>query len=124
MPTLPERLKSIAIGPYAEMARNILKNKIVTTKRLVDDSKVTDHHAIIPTEEPVYLSKLSPEELKVYDLIVKRFIAVLSPPFEYEQTTVKVGIKGETFTAKGRIVKAKGWRNVYAGIGSLEDEAG
>ena len=122
VPTLSERLKSIAIGPYAEMARNLLKNKIVTTKRLVDNSKVTDHHAIIPTEETVYLSKLSPEELKVYDLIVKRFVAVLSPPFEYEQTTVKVGVKGETFTAKGRIVKAKGWRGVYAGIGSLEDD--
>lgn len=122
VPTLPERLKSIATGPYAEMARNILKNKIVTTKRLVDNSKVTDHHAIIPTEQPVYLSKLSPEEMKVYDLIVKRFIAVLSPPFEYEQTTVKVGIKGENFTAKGRIIKAKGWRAVYAGIGSLEDD--
>lgn len=123
VPTLPERLKSIATGPYAEMARNILKNKIVTTKRLVDNSKVTDHHAIIPTEEPVYLSKLSPEELKVYDLIVKRFLAVLSPPFEYEQTTVKAVIQGETFTARGKMVKAKGWRNVYAGIGSLEDEA-
>ncbi|HEX3047553.1 MAG TPA: DNA topoisomerase III [Bacillota bacterium] len=121
--TLPERLKSIAAGPYGEMARNILKNKIVTTKRLVDNSKVTDHHAIIPTEEPVYLSKLNPEELKVYDLIVKRFIAILSPSFEYEQTTVKVSIQGETFTARGKIVKSKGWRAVYGGIGNLEDEA-
>lgn len=122
VPTLPERLKSIAIGPYAELARAILRTKINPGKRLVDSSKVTDHHAIIPTEEPVYLSKLSSEELKIYDLIVKRFLAVLSAPFEYEQTTVKLGINGETFSAKGRIVKAKGWRIVYDGIGSLEDE--
>lgn len=120
--TLPERLKSIATGPYAEMARNILKNKIVTTKRLVDNSKVTDHHAIIPTEETVYLSRLSSEEIKIYDLIVKRFLAVLSQPFEYEQTTVKLEIKGEIFTANGRIVKSKGWRVVYDGMGSLDDD--
>jgi DNA topoisomerase-3 len=121
--TLPERLKSIATGSYAELARNILKNKIVTTKRLVDNTKVTDHHAIIPTEEAVYLSKLSSEELKIYDLIVKRFLAVLSPPFEYEQTTVKLEIKGEIFAAGGRIVKSKGWRVVYGDIGSLEDDS-
>ncbi len=120
--TLPERLKSITTGPYAEMARNILKNKIVVTKRLVDNSKVTDHHAIIPTEEPVYLSKLSSDEQKIYDLIVKRFIAVLSPPFEYEQTIVKLEVKGEIFSAKGKIVKSKGWQVIYAGLGNIDDE--
>jgi DNA topoisomerase-3 len=121
--TLPERLKAITVGPYADMARNILKGKIVATRRLVDNAKVTDHHAIIPTEEPVYLSKLSPDELKVYDLIVKRFIAVLSPPFEYEQTTVKLEVKGELFTAGGKIVQRKGWRAVYEGSGKWDDEA-
>jgi DNA topoisomerase-3 len=120
--TLPERLKAIAVGPYADMARNILKGKIVATKRLVDNAKVTDHHAIIPTEEPVYLSKLSPDELKVYDLIVRRFIAVLSPPFEYEQTKVTLEVKGELFTAGGKIVRRKGWRGVYEGSGKWDDE--
>ena len=75
----------------------ILRNKLIITKRFVDGSKVTDHHAIIPTEQPATLSRLSSEELKIYDLIVRRFIAVLSPAFEYEQTTVKVAIKGEIF---------------------------
>ncbi|HVJ48725.1 DNA topoisomerase III [Desulfitobacterium sp.] len=113
VPTLPERLRTIAIGPYAKLARSILQNKIVTTKRLVDNSKVSDHHAIIPTEEPVFLAKLSQEEARIYDLIVRRFLAVLSPAFEYEQTTVKVDIGGEIFTAKGKIMKQKGWRNAY-----------
>jgi DNA topoisomerase-3 len=121
--TLPERLKAIAIGPYADMARNILKGKIVATKRLVDNTKVSDHHAIIPTEEPVYLSKLSADELKVYDLIAKRFLAVLLPPFEYEQTTVKLEVAGELFGAQGKIVKSKGWRSVYEGSGKWEDES-
>ncbi|HEY8909919.1 MAG TPA: DNA topoisomerase III [Desulfosporosinus sp.] len=120
--TLPERLKSIAQGPYVDFARSILRNKPIITKRFVDGSKVSDHHAIIPTEQPATLSRLSSEESKIYDLIVRRFIAVLSPAFEYEQTTVKVAIKGEIFTAQGKIVKLKGWRNVYAGPGSLDDE--
>jgi len=123
VPTLPERLKSLAVDPYLQLARGILKNNLKPSKRLVDNAKVTDHHAIIPTEQPVNLTRLSAEELKIYDLVVKRFLAVLSPAFEYEQTTVKVMVKGEIFSAKGKIVKAKGWKNIYQGLGSLEDEA-
>ena len=121
--TLPERLKSIALGPYVDLARSILRNKLIITNRFVDGSKVSDHHAIIPTEQPPTLSRLSSEELKIYDLIVKRFIAVLSPAFEYEQTKVLVGIKGEIFTAQGKVVKLKGWRKVYEGVGTLDDDS-
>lgn len=121
--TLPERLKSIALGPYVDLARSILRNKLIITKRFVDGSKVSDHHAIIPTEQPPTLARLSSEELKIYDLIVKRFLAVLSPAFEYEQTLVKVGIKGEIFTAQGKVVKHKGWRKVYEGSGSLDEDS-
>lgn len=120
--TLPERLNSIAVGPYAQFAAKILKNKITTTKRFVDQSKVSDHHAIIPTEQPVHLQKLSNEEYKIYDLIVKRFLAVLSKPFEYEQTTVKADIRGELFEVKGKIVKQNGWKEVYQGTGNWEEE--
>jgi len=120
--TLPERLKSIAQGPYVELARSILRNKLIITKRFVDGSKVSDHHALIPTEQPATFSRLSDEEFKIYDLIVKRFIAVLSPAFEYEQTQVKVGIKGEIFTAKGKVVRLKGWRKVYEGPGKSDED--
>lgn len=123
VPTLPERLKAVAVGPYAQTARAILRSKLNPGKRLVDNSKVTDHHAVIPTEEPVYLSKLSGDELKVYDLIVKRFLAVLSAPFEYEQTTVKMDVNGETFFAKGKIIKSKGWRGIYDSLGDYDDAA-
>jgi len=121
VPTLPERLKSIATGPYAEPARKILRNKIKVTKRLVDNSKVTDHHAIIPTEQYVNLGDLNQEERNIYDLIVKRFLAVLNPPFEYDQITVKIEAAGEHFYAKGRIVREKGWKAIYEGQ-QLEDE--
>lgn len=113
VPTLPERLKSISIGPYLKYAQNILKSKIHVTKRFVDNSKVTDHHALIPTEQYVDLSSLNFEERNIYDLVVKRFLAVLYTPFEYEQTTVKVEIEGETFFAKGKIVKSLGWKEIY-----------
>lgn len=115
VPTLPDRLKSISVGPYAEAARALLRGRIKTTKRFVDSSKVTDHHAIIPTEQYVNLSDLDREERNIFDLIAKRFIAVLSPAFEYEQTTVKVDVKGEFFYAKGKIVKSKGWKTIYEG---------
>lgn len=122
VPTLTERLKSIAVGPYAKSAQSIIRNKIVVTKRFVDSSKVSDHHAIIPTEQYVNLASLNNEERNIYDLIVKRFLAVLNPPFEYEQTTVKVDVKGEFFYAKGKIVKSWGWKSVYEGFGKLEED--
>ncbi len=115
VPTLTERLKSISVGPYAEAARMLLRNKPRITRRFVDSSKVTDHHAIIPTEQFVNLGGLDREERNIFDLIVKRFIAVLSPPYEYEQTTVKVNVNGEYFTAGGKIVRSKGWKAVYEG---------
>lgn len=122
IPTLPERLKTIAVGPYTELARQALRLKISPTKRLVDNSKVTDHHAIIPTEQTVFLTKLTQDEARIYDLIIRRFIAVLLPAFEYEQTTVKMEIQGEIFVAKGKIVKEKGWKRAYSENDLEEDE--
>ncbi len=124
VPTLPERLKSISIGPYKTFVQSILRNKINVTKRLVDNSKVSDHHAIIPTEQFVDLSSLNSEERNIYDLIVKRFIAVLNLPFEYEQTTVEVNVNGELMNAKGKVVKCSGWKAVYEGFGKFEEESG
>ena len=115
VPTLIERLKSIAVGPYMKSTQAIIKNKFTVTKRLVDNSKVTDHHAIIPTEQYVDLSSLNADERHIYDLIVKRFLAVLSPAFEYEQTTIKFEVAGEMLTARGRIISSQGWKSIYDG---------
>lgn len=113
VPTLNERLKSIAVGPYREAAGSIMRSKLRVSKRFVDNSKVTDHHAIIPTEEYVDISKLTADERRIYDLVVKRFLAVLSSDFEYEQTTVRAECEGENFFAKGKHVISKGWKAVY-----------
>lgn len=100
--TLKDRVRAVSVSDYAKVCTKILKDKIKTNKSFVDNSKVTDHHAIIPTEERVFLSDLSDRERKIYDLVVKRFLSVLSDPFEYEQTTIKANIEGETFVAKGK----------------------
>lgn len=122
VPTLTDRLKSIAIGPYAPMAQSLLRSKINTTTRLVDNSKVSDHHAIIPTEQPVKLSELSSEERNIFDLVAKRFLAVLSPAFQYEQTTVKVEAAGEQLFARGKVTKALGWKAVYEDKNSMDGQ--
>lgn len=125
VPTLRERLKSISAGPYADAARALIRGEIKATKRLVDNSRVTDHHAIIPTEQPVNLADLDHEERNIFDLVAKRFLAVLSTPFLYEHTTVKADINGELFTAGGKIVKSKGWKAVYDGpAGTGYDDEG
>lgn len=112
VPTIKERLKACNIGPYRQFIPELLKNPIKTSKSFVDDKKVSDHHAIIPTEEYVQLQHMTNEERKIYDLVVRRFISVLYPAFEYEQTTMKASAADEIFTAKGKIIKAMGWKAV------------
>lgn len=111
--TLKDRVRACGVGPYSKLTVKVLKNPIKANKHFVDNGKVSDHHAIIPTEQAVTLSSLNDRERKIYDLVVKRFLAVLYPPFEYEQTTIKAKIGEEIFIAKGKIVKSQGFKEVY-----------
>ncbi|GIO45129.1 DNA topoisomerase III [Paenibacillus apis] len=121
--TLKERLTSVAIGPYASLARPLLRKPLHPGKRVVDDSKVTDHHAIIPTEQTVLLNTLNTEERRLYDLIVRRFISLFYPPARFDQVAVIVEAEGEKLHAKGITIKDSGWKAVYDGqAGGEEDE--
>lgn len=111
--TIPDRLKSCGIGEFRALAHKVLSKPIKTSKSFVDDSKVSDHHAIIPTEEMVIMGNLTDKERKIYNLVVKRFIAVLFPSYEYEQLTVHTKIGDETFVARGKTIVAPGWKEVY-----------
>ena len=111
--TLPERLRAIAIGPYKDFANAVLRSKPIQTKYIVNDAKVTDHHAIIPTEQYVDLNKLTREERHIYDLVVRRFLAVLSAPFEYDEMQVTITIGKYKFYTKGQSVKSAGWKALY-----------
>ena len=123
--TLPDRVKAVQMKPYAPFAAKVLRAPIRANKSFVDDSKVSDHHAIIPTEQSVFLGNLSDRERKIFDLVVKRFLAVLFPPFEYEQTTIQAKVGNELFIARGKIVLVPGWREVYDhDVEDEEDKAG
>ena len=122
--TLPERLRAIAIGPYKDAASAVLHSKPLQTKYIVNDAKVTDHHAIIPTEQYVDLNKLSREERHIYDLVVRRFIAVLSAPFEYDEVQVKITVGKYNFYTKGQSVKSAGWKALYdSSLGDDDDDS-
>ena len=116
--TLKDRIKAVNTSEYSKVCMKLLKTKIKPNKSFVDNSKVSDHHAIIPTEERVFLGDLSDKERKIYDLVVKRFLSVLCPPFEYEQTTIKGVCEGEKFTANGNKINKLGWRENY----TVEDD--
>ncbi|MBE7681543.1 DNA topoisomerase III [Paenibacillus sp. P13VS] len=120
--TLKERLDSVAVGPYASLARPLLRKNLNITKRIVDDSKVTDHHAIIPTEQTVLLNQLNPEERKLYDLIVRRFISLFYPAARYDSVAITVQVGEDSFHVKGTTVKDSGWREVYGGDYSDEED--
>ena len=109
--TIPERLRSVATGPYQPLARPLFNSYVV--RHIVNDAKVTDHHAIIPTEEPPNLAALTGEERNIYDLVVRRFLAVLSAPYEYEEIRLSLAIGKHTFYAKGKTDKSLGWKGAY-----------
>lgn len=121
VPTLKERLKACGVGPYKKLAGPLIMNPIKTSKSFVDDKKVSDHHAIIPTEQFVQLEHMTNEERKIYDLVVRRFLSVLYPSFEYEQTSLKASVEGETFVAKGKTILSLGWKEVYEVSAEEED---
>lgn len=111
--TLPERLKACGVGEYRPFAHKVLQKPIKPNKSFVDDSKVSDHHAIIPTEGYVNFSAFTDKERKIYDLVIKRFLAVLFPAFEYEQLTLRTKVGNETFIARGKTILHAGWKEVY-----------
>ncbi|MFR8221666.1 MAG: DNA topoisomerase 3 [Blautia faecis] len=125
VPTIKERLKACGIGPYRKLAGALMNKPVQVNGSFVDDKRVSDHHAIIPTEQFVQLDHMTNEERKIYDMVVRRFLAVLYPASQYEQVTMEAKVAGETFAASGKVIKSLGWKEVYEGGADddLEDEA-
>jgi DNA topoisomerase-3 len=111
--TLVDRVKACSVPPYNKLCSQVLRMGIKPNKNYVDNAKVSDHHAIIPTEAAVNLRDLNDRERKIYDLVITRFLTIFFPPFEYEQVAVKVKIGGESFRASGRTVISQGYKAVY-----------
>ena len=125
VPTIKERLKACGIGPYRKLAGALMNKPVQVNGSFVDDKRVSDHHAIIPTEQFVQLDHMTNEERKIYDMVVRRFLAVLYPASQYEQVTMEAKVAGETFAASGKVIKSLGWKEVYedGADDDLEDEA-
>lgn len=121
--TLKDRVKACAVGSLSKFSVKLMNTEIKANKSFIDNSKVSDHHAIIPTEERANLSLMGDKERKVYELVSKRFLAVLMPAFEYEEVSLNLDVAGETFKAKGKIVKKFGWKEVYSHIEENDDES-
>lgn len=109
--TLADRLRAIG-GDYKEITAKLLCEKDFNTKRIINNSKVSDHHAIIPTEQkPNYMS-LSDTELKIYNLVVKRFLENLLPDYKYEETSYSFKLDNKVFTAKSTKVIQLGFKEL------------
>ncbi|MCC2254827.1 DNA topoisomerase III [Ruminococcus sp. CLA-AA-H200] len=111
--TLKERLNACAVGPWRKTAARLAMQPIRADKSFVNNAKVSDHHAIIPTEQFVRLEDMSSDERKIYEMVVRRFLAVLSPACEYEETSATGKIGDEIFRAKGNVMLHPGWQEVY-----------
>jgi DNA topoisomerase III len=101
------------IGEYAAAARYVLGLQQLPLARVVNDSKVDDHHAIIPTDVEHDVSRFSPDERRIFDLIARRFLAVFHPPARYARTTVVTLVEEERFRSRGKVTLEAGWRGVY-----------
>jgi DNA topoisomerase-3 len=122
--TLKKRVEATsALADLAPFATELLAlGELPVNKRIVDDAKVTDHHAIVPTNKKTS-GDLPPDEAKVYDLVARRFLAVFFPPVRFENTTVVTAVEGETFLSRGRVVLEAGWRRLYPdGVGGKKEK--
>ncbi|MDR2650560.1 MAG: DNA topoisomerase III, partial [Clostridiales bacterium] len=112
--TLPERVKACAIPAFRKICAKLSGNTFVKSAFYIDNSKVSDHHAIIPTEQSPDLTSMNDKERKIYELVVKRFLAALMPPFEYTENRITLMLDGEAFNAKGGKIKNLGFREVFS----------
>lgn len=107
--TISERVAAIG-GDYKDITAKLLKEKEFNTKRIINNSKVSDHHAIIPTEQRPNYKALSDLEFKIYNLVSKRFLENLLPEYRYIETTYLFKLENKEFIAKGIKVLEEGYK--------------
>jgi DNA topoisomerase-3 len=117
----PTAATLLPIQDYAQGARYVMGLKELPLGRVVNDAKVSDHHAIIPTDIEHEIAGFSPDERRIFDLVAKRFLAVFHPPARFQRTTVVTLVEDERFRTRGKITLEAGWRGVY-GLESEEEK--
>lgn len=111
--TLKDRIRASSVGPYKKTTALLLRKDIKGSGHFVNDKKVSDHHAIIPTEQSVRLTEMSADERKIYDMVVRRFLAVLMDPSVSEQIQIQGEISGEHLRTRAVLQKKAGWKDAY-----------
>jgi DNA topoisomerase-3 len=111
---------------YATAARYVTGLDLLPLGRVVDDAKVGDHHAIIPTNAEHRLDKMNSDDRRIYDLVVRRFLAVFHPEAVFENTRIETTVARHIFRTRGRVLLVPGWRGVYGelpeGEGAGDDD--
>jgi DNA topoisomerase III len=100
-------------GKYAEAAAYVTRLDKLPLGRVVNDARVEDHHAIIPTKSEHDLTKMGPDEARIYDLVAKRFLAAFHPEAVFERTRVETTVETHVFRTSGRVLLEAGWKRVY-----------
>ncbi len=111
--TIGERLKACSTGPYRKLGGCLINQPRTEQAYYINNGKVSDHHAMIPTEEFVQLDHMSIDERRIYDLVVRRFFAVQYPAYEYEEVRISVSVGSEIFTSSVKRELERGWKEVY-----------
>jgi DNA topoisomerase-3 len=112
------------IGEYAAGARYVLALDQLPLQRVVNDARVDDHHAIIPTDVEHEVERFSPDERRIFDLVARRFLAVFHPAARYQRTEVITNVEEERFRTRGKITLEPGWRGVYGLESDLDKQSG
>jgi DNA topoisomerase III len=108
---------------YAKAAQYVTGLDVLPLARVVNDEKVTDHHAIIPTNATHNVDKMSDDDRRIYDMVVRRFLAVFHPDAEFENTRLETTVAEHVFRTRGRVLIVPGWRGVYGeGLDSRDDD--
>ena len=114
----------LPIGDYAAGARYVLGLDQLPLQRVVNDARVDDHHAIIPTDVEHDVDRFSPDERRIFDLIARRFLAVFHPAARYQRTEIVTLVAEERFRTRGKITLEPGWRGVYGLESDLDKQSG
>ncbi len=111
---------------YTKAADYVTGLDLLPLSRVINDEKVADHHAIIPTNDAHKLDKMSADDRKIYDLVARRFLAIFHPDAEFENTRVETTVAEHVFRTRGKVLIVPGWRGVYGemaeGDGTKTDE--